>query len=520
MKTLMMRNNTVRNRRETVKLFFSLMICLFAFSGQLYAQHIQSGPLKNTFANPLSLPDYPLGNWTTRPTPNMDRWIKGYRQDFRELADPSVIYYEGKWIMYPSVSMAYVSEDFINWRHHKITPEKIGDGYAPSVELHNGKFYLIGCFSELYVSCDPLGPFKSLGPILKPNGEAITEEIFDPMLFSDAGCLYLYYHVQGNLVGTILNNDKPVQMDAEVKILAGKRTDQVWERYGEYNEDPRRSFMEGVWMFKHNGKYYLTYTGPGTANGTYALGTYIGNSPLGTFEYQDTNPVLRKPDGVVPGSGHGSIVRGPGNTIWAFTTSVVGNYFVFERRIGLFPVGFDEQGRMCGYPARDIPQYAPGVLQNPEKGNETEWLPVSVRTIATASSSAPGRTPDYAMDDNCRTWWASDVADKSPSLVFDLKTEYEIAGVRIMWAEPGLDQTKGILAGPIRYRLLYQEKKSADKWNVAVDCSANEQDFLIDYRVFETVKARRVKLEILGAPEEVNPGILDMTIFGKTFSYN
>lgn len=508
--------NVIKYKGKTFKVLFFLIIG-FMYGDQLFAQHVQAGPLKYTFVNPLPLPDYPLGNWTTRPTPNMDRWIKGYRQDFRELADPSLIYHEGKWIMYPSVSMAYVSEDFINWTHHRITPEKIGDGYAPSVELHNGKFYLVGCFSELYVSDNPLGPFTALGAICKPNGESITKEIFDPMLFSDEGVLYLYYHVQGNLVGTILNNDKPTQMDIEVKILAGKRTDQIWERYGEYNEDLRRSFMEGVWMFKHCGKYYLTYTGPGTANGTYAIGTYIGDSPLGKFEYQNSNPVLRKSIGIVPGSGHGSIVRGPNNTIWAFTTSIVGNYFVFERRIGLFPIGFNEQGCMYGYPARDIPQYAPGVLSHPEQGNETDWLPVSVRTIAMATSSASGHTADYAMDDNCRTWWMPSSIDRSPSLLFDFKVEYDIAGVRIMWAEPELDQTKGILPGPIRYRLLYQGGKVTDEWKEVVDCSANKQDFLIDYRVFDTVRARRVKLEILDAPNGMDVGVLDMTIFGKPF---
>lgn len=505
------RNGTATLLQGTFLLFF-LLVCSPNTSGQ----HIQAGPLKNTFVNPLPLPDYPLGNWTRKPSPNMDRWLKGFVQDFRELADPSVIYHDGRWIMYPSVSMAYVSEDFINWEKHTVTPEKIGDGYAPSVVEHNGKFYLIGCFSHLYVSDDPLGPFVPLGPVCKPDGESIEKVIFDPMLFSDEGELYLYYHVKGALVGSRLEGTDPTQMATEPKKLAGKRPDQEWERYGEYNEDPRRSFMEGVWMFRHGDTYYLTFTGPGTANGTYAIGTYKGKSPLGEFSYQESNPVLRKPGGVVPGSGHGSIVRGPDNTLWAFTTSVVGNYFVFERRISLFPVGIDEKGDLFGYPARDLPQYAPGALVHPETGNETEWLPVSVRTIARASSSAPGRTADYAIDDYCRTWWQPAPQDTLPSLFIDLKALYDVAGVRIMWAEPGLDHRKGILAGPIRYRILYRRNRN-DNWKEAVDCSANDRDMLIDYRVFEPLRARFLKLEITGSPAGVNPGVLEFTAFGKSF---
>lgn len=471
-----------------------------------------AGPLARTFANPLSLPDYPLGNWTQKPSPNMDRWLKGFRQDFRELADPSVIYHEGKWIMYPSVAMAYVSEDFVTWRHVKVEPAKIGDGYAPSVVEHGGKFYLIGCFSQLHVADGPLGPFRALGPVRTPGGEATDAYIFDPMLFSDEGRLYLYYHVKGDLVGTRLNAADPTRMEIEPVKLAAFRGDQVWEHYGEYNEDPRRSFMEGGWMFRQGDTYYLTFTGPGTALGTYALGTYKGRSPLGPFEYQKKNPVLRKTTGVVPGSGHGSIVRGPNDTLWAFVTSVVGNYHVFERRVGLYPVGIDADGDLVGLPVRDVPQHAPGSIPHPEQGNETGWLPVSVRTIATASSVAPGRTADYAIDDSARTWWEPAPGDSTPALTVDLKTNYGVAAVRILWSESGLDHQKGILPGPVRYRVLSQESKTAE-WRVALDCSGNTTDLLIDYRPFPTVNARRLKLEIIAAP--AGTGVLEFTAFGR-----
>lgn len=478
------------------------------------AVHAQDGPLANTFVNPLPLPDYPLGNWTQKPSPNMDRWLKGVIQDFRELADPSVICHDGRWIMYPSVSMAYVSDDFKTWTKHTISPEKIGDGYAPTVVEHNGLFYMTGCFARLYVADNPLGPFKDLGPILTPEGESIEQKIFDPMLFSNDGELYLYYHAK-QLYGTRLNSTTPTKMDCAPKVLAGKRPDMEWERYGEYNEDPRRSFMEGVWMFRHGYRYYLTYASPGTANGTYAIGTYVGDSPLGDFVYQGRNPVIRKAFGTVPGSGHGSIVRGPGNTIWAFTTSMVNNYHVFERRISLFPIGIDDDGNLFGVPERDIPQWAPGVLEHPERGNEAGWLPVSVRTIASASSCAPGRTADYAIDDYCRTWWQPDTSDLEPSLTIDFKNNYSIAALRIMWAEPNIDHSKGLLPGPVRYRIYCKEKKNS-KWTLLLDCSDNDKDLLIDYRTFNTVNARLIKLELIGANPGVETGVLEFTVFGKT----
>lgn len=500
---------------DTLKIYVVLFVLLGMFF-TTSAQNIEhSGPLAKTFVNPLPLPDYPLGNWTQKPSPNLDRWLKGYVQDFRELADPSVIYHDGMWIMYPSVRMAYVSKDFITWTHHSVSPEKVGDGYAPTVVKNGNKWFLTGCFSELYVADNPLGPFRSLGPIKRPDGTTLTKTIFDPQLFSDDdGKLYLYYHEKGLLLGTRLSSIDPTQMVTEPKSLAGYRPQQEWERYGEYNEDIRRNNMEGVWMLKHNGTYYLTFTGPGTAAGTYAIGAYKGNSPLGNFEYQENNPVLRKITGVVPGAGHGSIVEGPNNTLWAFVTSVVGNYHVFERRVGLFPVGLDQNKDLVAFPSRDIPQWAPGLVANPEKGNEAGWLPVSVRTIARASSEAPGRTADYAMDDNSRTWWRPADDDQNPSLTIDFKNYFNIAAIRVMWSEEGLDHNKGILAAPIKYRLLYQPSKS-DKWNIVLDCSTNNVDLLIDYRTFEAVKARRVKLEIIGANKAAKIGVQELTVFGK-----
>ena len=68
-------------------IFLSLLTC-----GTLLAQE---GPLSDSFVNPLPLPDYPLGNWARKPSPNLDRYLKGYVQDFRELADPSVLYDDG-----------------------------------------------------------------------------------------------------------------------------------------------------------------------------------------------------------------------------------------------------------------------------------------------------------------------------------------------------------------------------------------------------------------------------------------
>ena len=64
-----------------------------------------------TYINPISLPDYPLGR---EGLENEYNW--------RETADPSVLYEDGIWYLYPSCGMVYWTEDFINWKHERMEP--------------------------------------------------------------------------------------------------------------------------------------------------------------------------------------------------------------------------------------------------------------------------------------------------------------------------------------------------------------------------------------------------------------
>ncbi len=81
-----------------------------------------------------------------------------------------------------------------------------------------------------------------------------------------------------------------------------------WERLGNWNQNPNLGWMEGAWMVKHDGRYYLTYSAGGTQWRTYAMGCYTSNSPLGPFTPQKRNPIFRTTDGLVTGTAHGCIV--------------------------------------------------------------------------------------------------------------------------------------------------------------------------------------------------------------------
>lgn len=461
--------------------------------------------LELTYCNPTPLPDYPIGR-------NCYKADNHYKCDYRETADPTVIYEDGKWYLYPSCGMAYVSEDFVTWKHVRIEPYDCG--YAPTVVKHKGIFYLLASSSELYSSDNPLGPFKSLGYLRDPDGEKVLVD--DPMIFSDDdGRLYLYSGCGGRICGVELDSDNPTQLLSPIKVMFEMDTlNHPWERIGDWNQDDTYSWVEGSWMYKRDGRYYLTYSAPGTEWVTYAMGAYIGDSPLGPWKYMDSSPFLIKRDGIVKGTGHGSIVDGPNNTAWVFYTCCMCYAGEFERRIGYDPIGFLPDGTIMPVKASEIPQFAPGILDTPELFNDAGFVPLTQHSRCAESSASPGRDGLYAIDDSMITWWQPSPDDKEPTLTVKICEDgLPIHSARIIWRDVGLSLEKNVMAGPFRYRVDAQNLDG--NWITVLDKSDNGVDMNIDYNILTPMTAKAVRLVILGKPEGIEPGVTNFTVFGS-----
>ncbi|HEX4140932.1 MAG TPA: family 43 glycosylhydrolase, partial [Candidatus Methylacidiphilales bacterium] len=375
--------------------------------------------MKLTYCNPLPLPDYQKGRqYTSRPD------YKG--PGYREMADPTVIRWQGRWYLFPSAGLLWHSGDMVNWEFHRID-EPFDPGYAPTVVQHGEFLYLSSSWdgSAIWRAKHPLGPWERLGKpgrdadnnptwLTDENGEPVRWG--DPCLFSDDdGALYCYCNLarptkpgarwklegaDGEIFGVRLRDDDPARFAHKPVKLFEWNADHIWERMGEHNQNLHMHILEGPWMNKINGRYYLQYSANGTEHTNYAVGCYTGEQPLGPFTYQKRNPILISRGGLVNGTAHHSVVEGPNGTFWCFYTTLVGIDYRFERRIGMDPVGFDENGEMFVAGPTETPQFAPGLVVEPTKNNNPGWIPLSVCTHATASSSAPGRDPGYAVDNH------------------------------------------------------------------------------------------------------------------------
>lgn len=473
-----------------------------------------------TYCNPLPLPNYPVGR-DARESRLGDSiegaplWLLEHKAPFRELADPSVLFYEGKWYLYPSVDLAWVSEeDGATWRHHPLNIRDIG--YAPTIVHHRAKFYLLAGSEELYVADSPLGLFSFLGKmqIPRPTG---SPNLGDPMLYSEDGRLYFYWGCSPNsgLWGVELDATNPLRAVGEPREMIPFHPGAFpWEMQGEHNQNPKDGWLEGPWMLKQGGRYYLTYAAAGTENRTYAMGCYVGDSPLGPFKPQKNNPVLRTTEGVVTGTSHGCVVAGPGGVLRVFYTIRAGSVHIFERRIGMDAAFIDPDGelRIPGGRASSSPRWLPGRAPDGVNSDGPGWVGLNTGAAAFGSSFSPGQSGRLATDDDIRTWWQPAASDTTATLTSRLVASGEVRAVRIVWRDIGLDPLRKISAGAFRYRV--EAETAPDTWVTILDRSANKEDLLIDYREVPATRATRVRLILLGAPDGITPGVADFTVFG------
>ena len=477
-----------------------------------------------TYCNPLCVENVPSGRWLEADQRKMD--VRNF-PDYRSIADPSVIYHNGKWIMYASYSLAHVSEDFVHWKQVDIGIPHVR--YSPAIVHFKDKWYLSGhTMSEVYVADNPLGPFTLAGHFTDMHGNLLKP--LDGCYLADGDRLYFYWFKEdfndntndvefaNGTVGAECDPNEPWKLITEPVYIQKFNPAETWQCTGENNQNARMGWCEGQWMIKIGPRYYHMYSGAGTQYSTYANGIcYSDEGPLSGFVNQKNNPLTLKRHGLMKGAGHGSIAEGPNNTYWIFYTNTFSFYDPLERRIGMDPLGIDENGELYCPEITETPQYAPGVLEHPEKGNSTGALPLTTMQYPFATSHAPGREAIYASDESTLTWWQPDKDDSQKCITVQLgkKSRYAISSMRIIWRDINMETLDGIMPGPFQYIVEYAQDAAMNNWEMLLDASNNGKDLCVDYREFETVHAYAVRLKITGMPKGIEPGVVNFTVFGN-----
>ena len=401
---------------------------------------------------------------------------------FREGADPTLVYFKGKYYLFVSMSAGFwYSDDLLHWEFHA-DPDLLIYDYAPDVRQVGE--YLYFCASRKGRNCPIL---RTADPLTEPFTEvSCSFDFWDPDIFcDDDGRVYFYWGCSNTtpIWGVELDPATMEPIGEKRPLISGCEEALGYERPGDngivdreasvlyksmhqfYNEatgklelPPQmaqmpglnaevltamynavgKPYIEGAFMTKHDGTYYLQYACPGTQYNTYADGVYTAKNPLGPFTLQTSNPFSAVPGGFMTGAGHGSTIADKYGNYWHAATMRISVNHDFERRVGLFPAGFDADGVLfCNQNFADYPHEIPAGKFD-AAAVQPCWMLLSYRKAVTASSTAEGSAPANAVNETCRDWWSAGSDKPGEWLCVDLGAESDVRAIQVNMADEKL----------------------------------------------------------------------------------
>jgi hypothetical protein len=341
---------------------------------------------------------------------------------------------------------------------------------------------------------------------------------WDPAIFHDEDTdRWFMYWGSSNvfpLYGIELDHKKRLTYIGTSKgLLQLNPEEHGWERFGRDHRDTIKPFMEGAWMTKHNGKYYLQYGAPGTEYNVYANGTYVGEDPLGPFTYAPYNPVSYKPGGFVTGAGHGNTFQDNFGNYWNTGTPWIAVNWNFERRIAMFPAGFDADGHMFSNTRfGDFPHYLPTSRWNNKDELFTGWMLLSYKKPVTSSSVRDSFSAQHVTDENPRTFWVADTRNQE-WITVDLQQNYDVMALQVNFT----DYKSGIFDSDSTVYTQFRIYHAADgkNWEILADLTNEKRDRPNAYIELENpVNTRYIKYEHVYVAS-ANLAISDIRVFGR-----
>jgi GH43 family beta-xylosidase len=265
-------------------------------------------------------------------------------------ADPDVILYKDTYYFYSTNAglNVFISSDLVHWRKGpQVLPDEFKGVWAPEVYHcpEDGKFYMY--YTRRYkigvaVADRPDGMFKDLGLLVI---DGIDADVFR----DDDGRLYLYFTHTPTFTMYCVPMKGPTETGGPVTKCF--EISQDWEKHS-------FPINEGPWMLKHDGAYYLLYSGSNGQSIYYAVGYATAPTPIGPFTKYAGNPVFQDLKTVL-GPGHGSVTRDRNGKLWHLYHQKVDANEGWARDICLDPISFGEGGVLVGTPTRGVPQPVP-----------------------------------------------------------------------------------------------------------------------------------------------------------------
>ena len=262
-------------------------------------------------------------------------WIfPTYSDDFGEPPAPPILSPFQKDIQKNTINPQYLkqtfldafsSKDLVTWeKHSKVLDIKdiswaAYSIWAPSVIHANNKYYLFFGANDIQNDDQPGGigvavADKPGGPYHDAIGNPLINSFhngaqpIDQFVFrDDDGQFYLFYGGWRHCNVVRLSPDL-----LSLEPFSGGET---------FKEITPEKYVEGPFVFKRNGKYYLMWSEGGWTGPDYSVAYAIGDKPTGPF--RRVGKILQQNPAVATGAGHHSVMHIPGTDDY---------YIVYHRR--------------------------------------------------------------------------------------------------------------------------------------------------------------------------------------------
>ena len=461
---------------------------------------------------------------------------------YRTGADPAIVNHQGIYYLFMTLADGYWrSTDLIEWRFVNPSRWPFDSIVAPAAWSDGSRIILQPSMMEpesILATTDPdsgrLDFWVRRMPPLPGSVDKSPEEMkpgevppgpWDPALFKDEdGQWYMYwgssnvFPMYGQKIA--FEDGKLIYIGRAQTMLALHPDQHGWERFGQDHcacwapGKPSPSYMEGAWMTKVSGKYYLQYGAPGTEFNVYANGVYVGDSPLGPFTYAPYNPVAYRPGGFAEGAGHGSTFQDNFGNWWNSGTSWIGYNWGMERRIVIHPARFHTDGQMAvSTRFGDFPRFVPRGKANDPDSLFTGWMLLSYRKLATASSTLDEFAANRVTDEDPRSFWVAAANRAGETLTIDLGRVATVHAAQVNFA----DYKSGRFADAPDIYTEFELQHSTDgkRWQTLARTEAPRRDRPNAYfELPEPVRTRFVRY-VHGHVGGANLAISDLRVFGN-----
>lgn len=429
----------------------------------------------------------------------------------RDATNPCIVLYNDEYYLFMSNAGGYYhSKDMFHW--NLISTNLPTEKNAPTVvDINNELYFTTSGTDAIYKTDNPdMGQWKVVVDSLPYN-------VAEPMLFYDAGKLFLYSG-SGNsvpLIGLELDPQTFLPIGTPIPLIVSDKEKNGWEVAGDYHKWKTLSlWIEGTWMTKYRDRYYLQYASSGIQYTGSNQGVYCSDHPMGPFVLAKHNPFAYKPEGFITGAGNGCVFRDRYGNYWYVGTVAVTAKCMFERRLSLYPVFFDKDNAMYAYTGMgDFPMIIPDRKINTPEELFPGWMLLSYHKVVRASSELRKYPACCAVDENVRSWWSAMTREKGEYLSVDLGEECEVNAVQINFADH--DANLFGRNDSIYYQYYLEKSDNGKEWEVFVDKSFNMTDAPHDYiQLKKRIKSRYLRITNIYCPSG-KFSISGFRVFGK-----